>query len=81
MSHLCSLVHQHQPSLAEQLHRSHDVRQSPTQAHRATVERNPPLRLSSMESTSDQNIMRVEIESASSASSREKIPIKGVVPD
>jgi hypothetical protein len=44
-------------------------------------ERNHPLRLSSRESVSDQNRMRIEIKSASSMSSREKIPIKGVSPN
>jgi hypothetical protein len=45
------------------------------------MERNPPLILFAMESTSDQNQTRIEVESASSMSSREKITIKGVVPD
>jgi hypothetical protein len=52
--------------------------------HRAkatTPGRKSSLRLSSRESASDQNRMCIEIESASSTSSREKIPIKGVAPD
>jgi hypothetical protein len=66
------------PAAAHAAHRIGVVFLLDTEPKQRRREGNPPLRLSSRESASDQNRMRIEIESASITSSREKIPIKGV---
>jgi hypothetical protein len=69
------------PAAAHAAHRTGVVFLLDTEPKQRRREGNPPLRLSLRESASDQNRMHIEIESASSTSSREKIPIKGVAPD
>jgi hypothetical protein len=69
------------PAAAHAAHQTGVVFLLDTEPKQRRREGNPPLHLSSRESVSDQNQMRIEIESASSTSSREKIPIKGVAPD
>jgi hypothetical protein len=69
------------PTVAHAAHRTEVVFLLDTEPKQRCREGNPPLRLSSRESASDQNQMRIEIKSASNTSSREKIPIKGVAPD
>jgi hypothetical protein len=64
------------PAAAHAAHRTGVVFLLDTEPKQQCWEGNPPLRLSSRESASDQNRMRIEIESASSTSSREKVPIK-----
>jgi hypothetical protein len=69
------------PAAAHAAHRTGVVFLQDTEPKQRRQEGNPPVCLSSRESASDQNRMRIEIESASSTSSREKIPIKGVALD
>jgi hypothetical protein len=69
------------PAAAHAAHRTGVGFLLDTELKQRHQEGNPPLHLSSRESASDQNRMCIEIKFASSTSSREKIPIKGVAPD